>query len=775
MKKYSELSKMYLKFQKKRTIVTIFGVSVAAAVLFAILTLYFSNFINARDELRDKEDYEIVFFPENPEQAAGIINDECVKSAYEGRYFEKYKASYINGALFINTKNPYRLNKYFKTLTSRYGASGELNQELASYYLQGDNGNGICLGLLVFLFIAFIFAIVAVGIIRNAIQLNMQEQIKDYGILRCIGATRKQLNTVIYLMGFFQEITGIVIGMIMGFAAAFFIGKMSGIKVWLNIIPVLFVLVAFLGDLAAAMDEIGKMVKKLTPVEAVRGRMKLKHVKVKRRKRGIFGFIFGVEGEYAYKNLMANKGRFYKSIASFGLGIAAFIALSVVISALNHQVKEIEKKYGDYQLYYYNPIDGYNDNDVDIARSYLPSYDALEALAKDSSVIDVKQMYVAILYIADYENYLMNYFDYKDVWYWHTKSDMEALIRKNTPGFVVFNETRFMLCGCDEEEMKKYEELLVDGTLDVSDKGIILTEYVINGSFQEQDDEGGLKYTRIHNYKVGDTIDIVDCKQLVELYKKKRSEPGYVPSSPAYEHYDFVLYEDCITELIEKGAYTTYTVEGIVKYNREKLGEAMSGLSAILPLDKYCAITGVSETDSNGIKLKVKKKLTEKFYEKVSTVDRSANCYYSLYMQDMQQVKNIKKTILYVGFFTIFMIVISSVNIINTNAGNLYMRRQELAQLRVIGMSKKKLCRIVLLEGIITTIIANVIGCISGFLCLLPLRTTFDFLYDMKISFPVTGTVAGLVISIIVLCGSVYFPIKRLSNSLLDNLNAGGD
>lgn len=767
MKKYSELSKLYLKFQKKRTIVTIFGVSVAVAVLFAILTLYFSNFINERDELRAQEDYEIVFFPESPEQAAGIINDECVKSAYAGRYFARYSASYTEGALFINTKNPYRLDKYFKTLTSRYGVRGELNKELAAYYLQGDDGSGVYLGLLVFLFIAFIFAIVAVGIIRNSIQLNMQEQIKDYGILRCIGATRKQLNTIIYLMGFFQELAGIVIGMIMGFAAAFFIGKMSGIKVWLNIIPVLFVLVAFLGDLAAAMDEIGKMVKKLTPVEAVRGRMKLKRVKVKRRKGGIFGFIFGVEGEYAYKNLMANKGRFYKSIASFGLGTAAFIALSVIISALNVKVKEIERRYGDYQLYYYNSIGGYYD--VDTARSDLPSYDALEALAKDSSVIDVKQMYVATLYIADYENYLMNYFDYKDEWYWYTKSDMEKSIRTKTPGFVVFNETRFELYGCDEEEMKNYEELLVDGTLDVSDRGIILTEFVMN-DVNYSFGYGKGEY-RIHHYKVGDTIDIVDYKRLVELYKKKRNEPGYVPSSPAYESFDFALYQDCITELIEQGAYITYTVEGIVKYNKDKIGE----LSAILPLDKYCAITGVSETDSSGIKLKVKKRLTENFFEKVNMVEMSLNCFYSYYVQDMIQVRDIKKAILYVGFFTIFMLVISSVNIINTNAGNLYMRRQELAQLRVIGMSKRKLCRVVLLEGIITAIIANVIGCISGFLCLFPLRLTFELLFDMEISFPVIGAVVGLVISIIVLCGSVYFPIKRMSNGVLDNLNAGGD
>lgn len=767
MEKYSQLSKMYLKFQKKRTVVTIFGVAVAAAVLFAILTLYFSNFINERDELRQQADYEIVFFPESPEQAAQIINDECVKSVYEGRYYEKYKASYVDGALFINTKNPYRLNKYFKILASRYGARCELNQELATYYLQGDDGSGVYLGLLIFLFIAFIFAIIAVGIIRNSIQLNMQEQIKDYGILRCIGATRGQLNRIIYLMGFFQELAGIAIGMIMGFVAAFFIGKMSGIKVWLNIIPVLFVLVAFLGDLVAAMDEIGSTVKKLTPVEAVRGSGKTKRVKLKKRKKGVFGCIFGVEGEYAYKNLMANKGRFYKSVASFGLGTAAFIALAVIVSALNRQVKDIEKKYGEYQIYYYSVIGGYYD--VDTARSDLPSYDALEALAKDSAVIDVKQMYVASLFIADYENYLMNYFDYKDTWYWYTKADMEKRIRTNTPGNVVFNEARLELYGCDEEEMKQYEELLVDGTLDVSDKGIILTEYGINGLFQEGDEA---QYYRIHNYKVGDTIDIVDYKQLVELYKKKRSEPGYAPSITAYEQYfDIELYQSCITRLIEEGAYTTYTVEGIVKYNREKIGD----LSIIVPLDNYCAITGLDETDSNGIKFKVKKHLTEKFYEKLTMVDASVKCTYSLYMTDMYRAQDIKEAILFIGGFAIFILTISSVNIINTNAGNLYMRRQELAQLRVLGMSKKRLCRVVLLEGIITTIAANVIGCIAGFLWLFPLYRVFELLFNMKLIFPVFGAVIGLIISIIVLCGSVYFPIKRMSNSLLDNLNAGGD
>ena len=66
MENYTKLSIKYLKFQKKRTILTILGVALASGILFVILTLYFSNFINTRDALRKQADYEIVLLPEQP-------------------------------------------------------------------------------------------------------------------------------------------------------------------------------------------------------------------------------------------------------------------------------------------------------------------------------------------------------------------------------------------------------------------------------------------------------------------------------------------------------------------------------------------------------------------------------------------------------------------------------------------------------------------------------------------------------------------------------------
>lgn len=205
-------------------------------------------------------------------------------------------AGYVDGAVFVNTKNPFRINQCYEKLTEQYNIKGNINQELAAYYLQGDTGNDVYITLILFFFVAVIFAVVTVGIIRNSIQLNMIEQIKDYGILRCIGATKGQLRTIIFVMGFIQEISGLIFGMMAGFIMSFIIGKISGIQVGLHIIPVVFVLVAFLGDLYFVMDENSKTVRKISPVDAVRGNLKAGKGKLKSRKAGIFGRVFGVDG-----------------------------------------------------------------------------------------------------------------------------------------------------------------------------------------------------------------------------------------------------------------------------------------------------------------------------------------------------------------------------------------------------------------------------------------------------------------------------------------------
>lgn len=783
MERYSRLSKLYLEYQKKRTLLTIFGVALASGVLFIILTLYFSNFINNRDRVRAESDYEMVFFPETEEQAAGIINEEFVKDAYVGVYYNTYLASEMDNALFINTKNPYRINNFFDKISVKYGVEGQINDALASYYLQGYAGDEVYIIFLLFLFLAVIFAVIGVGIIRNSIQLNTLEQVKDYGILRCVGATKGQLKSIIFMMGFIQEALGIVLGMLIGYPVAVVIGAVSGKKTGIHIVPVLFVLIAFIGDLYFVMKENSNIIKRMSPVEAVRGSFGMKNKKLKKRGRSIFGHIFGVEGEYAYKSLMGNKGRFFKSVATFTLGIAAFIMISVISGALNVFFDKITGQYGEYQLYYYNAVGGFSD--ISMSKSYMPPVNFLDRIGREPNVEDVKPMYIANLAVADYEKF---YEKFDETYINETLGgeyikQLSEMKQEDGMGRNVY-DSRIGLVGYSDEELEKHEKLLVDGTLHVSDDGLVIVQEVRAYSYPDEDSDFSAdnvvgKYCRQNNYNVGDTIDIVDFEKFNKMCAAKYNEyikHTFDDETKKYEKL-MEIYCECWNELVEEGAYKTYTIEGIIKYDIDKLD--LPNMTAIVPLENYYAITGLREKDSNGIKYRVKGKLSadmeDSMMDMIIPQTYGSVCRESEYVYGTSFMYSLKNSIRYISLFIIFIVVMTSVNIINTSASNIHLRRSELAQLRAIGVSKKKLCYMVMLEGIITSIVANCFGCILGFGGLIPLQGVIAYMFKLELKFPVAAAIIGVVASTSILCGSVYFPIKRMSSGILNDLNAGGD
>ena len=123
----------------------------------------------------------------------------------------------------------------------------------------------------------------------------------------------------------------------------------------------------------------------------------------------------------------------------------------------------------------------------------------------------------------------------------------------------------------------------------------------------------------------------------------------------------------------------------------------------------------------------------------------------------------------------LFIATVSSVNIINTTASNIHMRRKEFAQLRVIGVSKNRLIKMVMLEGVITTIVVNVLGCIVGNLFSYGVYYYMRMLWDVHYTIPWLGMILGLLLSILVLCGSVYVPLITSKHEMAAELAASGE
>lgn len=734
MENYTKLSIKYLKFQKKRTILTILGVALASGILFVILTLYFSNFINTRDALRKQADYEIVLLPEQNQDVSALLKQDFVKTAYRGKYYDYYSNSYIENAIYINVKNPYRLDANMETIEQTYGVKAQLNQQLASYYLQGDTGNDTYIILLMFLLLSFVIAVIGVGIIRTTIQLNTMEQIKDYGILRCIGATQGQLKSVIFRMGCMQELLGILGGVVIGIPIAYLVGLSMNIKVRPH------VLIVFIGDLFFVMDENGKLVKKISPIEAVRGQTSGTR-KVKARKQSIFGKIFGVQGDYAYKNLMSNKRRFLKTIATFALSIAAFITIATIFTSFVQMQKQIAPSYGEYQVYFFNEAN--DEETVDAVKSVLPNEETLTDIAQNKEVTDVKAVYAASMEVVDYEEFRSHFTEN------FQKETMQGEVIERLKDSEKYKDKaspadRVSVIGYGEDEYQEYASYLVEGTLDVDENGIVFVQNIEATLQEEVDDE---------SY---DAIDLI--ASMVE-----------------YPATDYKL-GDTI-ELKWGNEKKTYEIQGIVRIDKDKL-QTQGFVKCIVPLTNYFQMTGLGKSDSTGVKYKLRSdnistSMTSKL---VNVLDNSMGDYsypdaiYSgaLFSTSISAIK-------YILAFVIVILSVSSLNIVNTTASNLYLRRQEFAQLRAIGVSVRELRKMVMLEGVISVICANVVGDVLGFAVMMPLAKAALVLFMVKLTFPIIGAVIGFVLSVLVMCGSIYIPMKRMSNRIADDLNATGD
>jgi len=780
MTDYKILAVYYLKHNKKRSITTILGVVIAVLVLFVLLNIALDYFLDQRAAVRKEADYEIVLYTETQEQIDEIINREDVKSAYVGEGYDYKKEAICKNALYINLHHPYQMSKTLKAFEQEYNLSGELNPDLALYYFNAGDDNMIFVAVMFVILVVYIFAIFGVGIIRNSIQLSLLEQIKDYGILRCIGATKGQIRTFIYIMGAILEIIGLVIGVVLGYPVSAAVGLVFHNSTGFHILPAIVILLVFLGDLYFVMQENCKFINKMTPISAVRGEFRIKKEKIKARRKGIMGRLFGVEGEYAYKSLMRNPGRFWKSVFAIGIGLAAFIVMMSCTSTANRMLKDAKKRYGKYQLFFYNSIGP--DIDADEAMAGLPSMEILEKFASEKSITMAKRMYVSDVFATSPDAVLGRFTEEYGSHAAMGNAGKEIYEKYKTEkikniGYIMCN---ISLLGYDEEDYQDLESRLIDGTLDISENGLVLvgaSEAVNKGEDETLIEAATFDHYTMTDYKVGETIDIVNPQKLMKLMKERMNaaaDDEAEGKDPLAKYNGVSILEFTRNELIEAGDYKTYTIEGIVDI--EGMGYGNGFLQMIVPLENYFAITGLGEDEISGMKFHMEgtqissgslKLLEEASYEGYYN---GSGFEYVLYIYVM-----LRKVIGYVVLAVLFVVTLSGVNIINTTASNLHLRRKEFAQLRVIGMSKKRLFYTVMLEGIATTIGANIVGIAVGMGIAYYIYIVFRMVYPVDFAVPWLAMLCGFIASGLLLCGAVYVPLKDLPVDMASDLTTDGD
>lgn len=814
MTDYKKLAAYYLKASKKRCVITIIGVMITVIVLYAGLNIFYSYMLQQQKDVRKEADYEIVFLTDDQETLSQIASDDRVTQAYTGKYAVsewetvngtdgKYVEKVYDNALYVNTGHPYRMAKIMNEMIEDYGVDAELNWNLSTWYLQ-DMEEGFAVILIVVLLIAYIFAIFAVGVIRNTIQMFTLEQVKDYGILRCIGATKGQLSGIIYRMGAMLEIAGLLAGIVMGGIVSMILGFIFKISAGFHIIPMIPILITYLGDMYFVMRENAKLVTKMTPVSAVRGEYRIKKEKLRRHGGGLMGKIFGIEGSYARKSVLRNKGRFIKTVTAMVFSISAIVLICSCWGQLRKYWKSTDEKFGDYQI----NLTSYSSatTSLEEAQSTLPSVEVFRELSRNSSVEASKKVYACRADLVDADSYTGKITDefrtkvtmghYYGV-YMDKLNETDGTSDDKDPeatgGVAESMVNSTDVIGCDDSDLNDLTKYLKAGTTELSENGILV---VAGGSFnswdlEETEDTNDTLYDKTYHFdtyhfELGDTVQLVDfalyqkeclkakekIDQEYEKLQETATEDGDSEGSTVGNGEDrtsvrqeYAEYKKIKDKLIAEGHYKTYKVEGILDLGTQVFGET-ADRQIYMRQNDYFDLTGYGENDIAGMKYKVNLDSVSAS----SVTDMLSYIGDSLYGESMQLCVYLKSFVRYALAAVLLIFTISSVNIVNTTIGNLHMRRKELAQLRVIGMSRKRLIKTVMLEGVMTTIVSNVIGFVIG------IAFSFGLFYYLDMVISVSRSIAwwafgvGVAASGLIICGSIYLALRDLPNAVVEDL-----
>jgi len=203
-------------------------------------------------------------------------------------------------------------------------------------------------------FFAGLIFVMSVTVISNVFQASANQRMNEFGILKCVGSTTKQIKETVIFESIWLSILGIPLGMVSGLGAAFFGVKVTGnfvaqmnelqqsiimrpitmelsfsIKPWALIVSALF---SFFTVLYAAYKP-AKKAGNITALSCIRG-LEDSNVAIVVHTKKWVKRCFGFEGILAERNMTRNKASFQPTIRALAIGILLLLCTgSLVLQA----------------------------------------------------------------------------------------------------------------------------------------------------------------------------------------------------------------------------------------------------------------------------------------------------------------------------------------------------------------------------------------------------------------------------------------------------------
>ncbi len=616
----------------------------------------------------------------------GILQDN-VQSQMNGNGLILSKNNSINkqnAALLVEISSKTNL----KTAVGELKQLGEKDSVMENSYLlqmqgAGDDSSGFG-GLYAALAIIIgIVVISTIAVIYNSFQISVVERIKQFGLLRAVGTTPRQIRKIVLREATILAVISIPLGLICGIIAIYgisiafkLIGADSVMPMKTSISPMVLCISAAVGLVSIYLSAMvpAFFAGRISPLNAISGRNSITKEKIKRRKNVLIQRIFGFEGALAAKNIKRNRKRYRITVFSIVISVVLFVTFkSFMDMSLNITSDLNESK----NIHFSVVRDNKQYTEKSIIDNKIEA--EIKALKLVDKVYEVFNSYSFDIAINKNSNV-------KEI------QDMGNIYKKITAEGEEKTLIRSSIGIYDKESLEISKKYLQSGNIDVekinSENGVIL----INKNVVYNENTKKNYYGPIADIKVGDEIDLqfnedgwTETEQVNKEFGKGKVNKVKIMAILQNEPFNF------------RGASS-----GLKIITTQEMAKKLIGGKEILPVNLNIALKDIKDEDAGKIAIETAIKSNPALMV-INNIDNNRTGKSSILMVQ----------ILLYGFVLVVSLI-GSVNIVNTLTTNIILRKREFATLKSIGLTQKGLKKMIVLEGLLYGIVGAIYGCIIG-------------------------------------------------------------
>ncbi len=570
----------------------------------------------------------------------------------------------------------------------------------------------LVIGLLSVLIGLIVFG--SVSLIYNSFSISVSERTKQFGILKSIGATRKQIRKTVLYEAAVLCVVGIPAGVLagcIGIAVAFhflsdsittFLADLTDLKLKFEFSPVAIIIAAIISFITVIISAYipARKAIKINPIDSVRQADEIKINSKSVKVSPLTGKLFGFEATLSAKNFKRNKRKYRTTVFSLFVSVVLFISASS-LSTYFTDIVEAESNDMNYdvkvQMFDFGNLDISGDTEISdelIDKLYdgikeIPQIEEIAFRQEKSFSYDIDRSFIS----KEYQEML----DKEESFY-------------NDKSYV---STGFTYNIVDDDTFRK---LLAENGLDEKD-------------YFDKNNPKALVYDKeTHIYQNGEEervyiVSFLDSKKFPSTLRITRILPSFSENGITYYyfgqteiidgvmHYVYDIARD-EGEEFDEATKRYLTEEQAVSYPEISIGAFLKekpyfmaiGTNLFYPeFVRDSVLTEVpSETEIYIISDEHKKVAADIDKLISDIVGPTNNISVTDYASDVEKTRALVTIARVLAFgFIVLISLIAAANVFNTISTNILLRRREIATLKSVGLTKRGMVKMMTFESLL--------------------------------------------------------------------------